>query len=64
MRKSPAYFAVVSAIIGVLLVGVLTFVPSLAFGSFWHMAAILVAADLTIYVAMKLGWLTMRGGTQ
>jgi len=63
-RKSPETFALVSALTGVLLAAILTRVPSLAFGTFWHMAFILIAADLTIYVAMKLGWLKMRGGTQ
>jgi hypothetical protein len=59
-RKSPETFAVVSAVTGVLLAAILTLVPSLAFGTFWHMAAVLVGADLIVYLAMKLGWLKMR----
>ena len=63
-KRSPEGFAVASAVVGVLLAAMLTLVPSLAFGTFWQMAGILIAADLTLYLAMKLGWLKMRGGTQ
>jgi hypothetical protein len=59
-RKSPEAFAVASVVVGVLLAAILTLVPSLTFGTFWQMAGILVAADLTLYLAMKLGWLKMR----
>jgi len=47
-----------------LLAAILTQVPAIAFGTFWQMAAILIAADLTIYLAMKLGWLKMKGGAR
>ena len=63
-RRSPETFAVASGITGVLLAAVLTLVPSLAFGTFWRMAAVLVGADLVVYVAMKVCWLKMRGGTE
>ena len=56
-RKSPEAFALVSATVGVLLAAILTLVPFLAFGTFWRMAGILIAADLVVYVAMKLGLL-------
>jgi hypothetical protein len=57
--RSPEAFAIVSVVIGVLLAAILTLVPTVAFGTFRQMAAILVAADLTVYIAMKLGWLKM-----
>lgn len=60
-RKSPETFAVASAVTGVLLAAILTFFPSLAFGTFWKMAAVLVGADFIVYVVVKLGWLKMRG---
>ena len=37
----------------------LTLVPTVAFGTFWQMTAILVSADLAVYLAIKLGWLKM-----
>jgi len=43
-----------------LMAALLTLVPAVAFGSFWHMTAILLAADLVVYLAIKLGWLKMR----
>jgi hypothetical protein len=38
----------------------LTLVPAASFGTFWQMTAILLSADLVVYLAMKLGWLKMR----
>jgi hypothetical protein len=58
--KSPEAFALASAVVGVLMAALLTLVPAVAFGSFWHMTAILLAADLVVYLAIKLGWLKMR----
>ena len=58
--KSPESFALGSAVVGVLIAALLTLVPVVAFGTFWQMAAILVGADLVVYLAMKLGWLKMR----
>jgi len=63
-RKSPETFAVASAVTGVLVAALLTLVPSLAFGTFWRMAAILVGADLVVYLAVKLGWLKLRSRTR
>ena len=59
-KRSPEGFAVASAVVGVLLAALLTLVPAVAFGTFWQMAAVLVGADLVVYLAMKLGWLKMR----
>lgn len=64
IRKSPETFAVASAVAGVLLAAILTLIPSMTFGTFWRMAAILVGADLVVYLAMKLGWLKLRSGTR
>ena len=63
-RKSPEAFALASVVVGVLLAAILTQVPAIAFGTFWQMAAILMAADLMVYLAMKLGWLKMKGGSR
>ena len=59
-KRSPEGFAVASAVVGALLAAMLTLIPSLAFGTFWQMAAVFVGADLVVYLAMKLGWLKMR----
>ena len=52
--KSLESYTIFFAISGVLIAGLLTFIPQAAFGSFWQMAMILVIADLAIYMAMKL----------
>jgi hypothetical protein len=38
----------------------LTLVPAVSFGTFWQMTAILLSADIVVYLAMKVGWLKMR----
>jgi hypothetical protein len=58
--KSPEAFALASAVVGVLMAALLTLVPAASFGTFWQMTAILLSADLVVYLAMKLGWLKMR----
>lgn len=57
MTKSLESYTVGSAIVGVLVAGLLTLVPAISFGTFWEMAAIFIIADLIIYVAMKAGLL-------
>ena len=54
VTKSLESYTIFFAITGVLIAGLLTFIPMAAFGSFWQMALILVIADLVVYVAMKL----------
>ena len=57
MMKSLESYAIGSAVFGVLVAGVLSFIPMLSFGTFWEMAAMFVVADLLVYVAMKTGLL-------
>jgi hypothetical protein len=52
--KSLENYTIFFAISGVLIAGLLTFIPVAAFGTFWQMATILVTADLVVYIAMKL----------
>ena len=52
--KSLESYTIFFAISGVLIAGLLTFIPVAAFGTFWQMATIFVVADLVLYVAMKL----------
>lgn len=51
--KSLENYTIFFAISGVLIAGLLTFIPVAAFGTFWQMAAIFVIADLVLYIAMK-----------
>ncbi len=60
ISKSPETYALGSAAVGVLMAALLTFVPAVAFGTFWQMTVILLGADLVVYLAMKLGWLKRR----
>ena len=53
MTKSLESYTIGSAIAGMLLAALLTFIPVLKFGTFWQMAAVFVLADLIVYVAMK-----------
>jgi hypothetical protein len=54
MRSSTAEgITLVGAIISVLIAALLTQVPALRFGSFWLMAAVLVGADVVVYLLMK-----------
>jgi hypothetical protein len=54
MRSSTAEgITIVGAVISVLIAALLTQVPALRFGSFWLMAAVLVGADVVVYVLMK-----------
>ena len=57
MTKSLESYAIGSAILGVLVAGVLSFIPMLSFGTFWEMAAMFTIGDLLVYVAMKTGLL-------
>ena len=57
MTKSLESYAIGSAVFGLLVAGVLSFIPMLSFGTFWEMAAMFVVADLLVYVAMKTGLL-------
>jgi hypothetical protein len=57
IRKSLESYAIGSAVFGVLVAGVLSFIPMLSFGTFWQMAAMFTIADLLVYVAMKTGLL-------
>ena len=57
VTKSLESYAIGSAIVGVLVAAVLSFIPMLSFGTFWQMAAIFGIADLLVYVAMKTGLL-------
>jgi predicted permease len=57
--KSPESYAVGSAIVAVLMAAVLTRTPAAAFGTFWQMIAILLGADIVVYVMMKLGWIKL-----
>jgi len=57
ITKSLESYAIGSAVFGVLIAAVLSFIPMLRFGTFWQMAAIFTIADLLVYVAMKTGLL-------
>jgi predicted lipid-binding transport protein (Tim44 family) len=57
ITKSLESYATGSAVFGVLVAGVLSFIPMLSFGTFWQMAAMFIIADLLVYVAMKTGLL-------
>ncbi len=57
ITKSLETYAIGSAVFGVLVAGVLSFIPMLSFGTFWQMAAMFTIADLLVYVAMKTGLL-------
>ena len=57
MTKSLESYAIGSAVFGVLVAAVLSFIPMLSFGTFWEMAAMFTIADLLVYVAMKTGLL-------
>lgn len=54
-RMSAEGFAVTSAVMGVLLAGLLAQTKVLAFGSFRMMAAVFVIADVLTYIIMKMG---------
>jgi hypothetical protein len=53
MTKSLESYTIGSAIVGILVAALLTFIPVLKFGTFWQMAAVFVLADLVVYIAMK-----------
>lgn len=53
VTKSLESYTIGSAILGVLVAAVLSFIPMLRFGTFWQMAGVFVIADLLVYVAMK-----------
>jgi len=57
ITKSLESYAIGSAVFGVLVAGVLSFIPMLSFGTFWEMAAMFTIADLLVYAAMKTGLL-------
>ncbi len=59
LTRSPEFYAIGNAIIGVLLAALLTRIPAAAFGSFWQMAMVFIVADLIVYIVMKIGWIRM-----
>ena len=52
---SPEMFLAGAVIISLTMAGVLSQIPGLAFGGFLVMAGVLVAADLVLYILMKVG---------
>ena len=54
-KPSAEQYTLVAIAISVAAAGAATQIPLIAFGSFRHMAAILVASDLVLYATMKLG---------
>lgn len=60
-RKTPEGFALMSAIVGVLLAALLAQTHVLAFGSFAMMAIVFLVADLVTYVTMKIGLIKSPG---
>ncbi|HUQ48201.1 MAG TPA: hypothetical protein VM053_08165 [Gemmatimonadaceae bacterium] len=60
-RTSAEGFALMSAIVGVMLAALLAQTQVLAFGSFRMMAAVFVAADLLTYFCMKAGIIKSPG---
>jgi hypothetical protein len=50
-----------AVIVSIVVAFVASRVPALAFGSFVQMVAILVAADLIVYLVMKIGLLSTPG---
>jgi len=44
-----------AVIISLVLAAILAQIPAVAFGGFFIMAAVLIAADLVLYILMKLG---------
>lgn len=59
LTRSPEFYAIGNAVIGVSLAALLTRIPAGAFGSFWQMAIVFIIADLIVYIVMKLGWIRM-----
>jgi hypothetical protein len=57
VTRSAETYALANAIVAVLMAALLTRTPAVAFGTFWQMAAILIVADVVVYVVMKLGWI-------
>ena len=61
---TPEMYLAVAVIISLTLAAILSFVPGVAFGGFLVMAGVLVAADVVLYILMKLGILkTSRGNS-
>lgn len=54
-NASPEAYLAVAVIISIAIAAVLAQIPALAFGGFVPMALILIAADIVLYVLMKLG---------
>ena len=52
--SSESYFAA-SAVVSVVLAAIARQIPAIAFGTFLQMAAVLIAADVVLYLLMKLG---------
>ncbi len=54
-NPSPEVYLAGAVVISLVLAAILTQIPAFAFGGFVRMAAVLVVADLALYVLMKLG---------
>jgi len=54
---SPEASLAVAVLVSIVVAILASTVPVFAFGSFWAMLAILVAADLVVYIITKLGFL-------
>lgn len=53
---SAERYLVGAVVVSVVLAAIAVQVPALSFGSFVAMAGVLVAADVVVYVLMKLGF--------
>ena len=51
--KSPEGLAAVGMVVSLLLAGAASIVPILSFGDFYHMAAVLLASDVVLYLLLK-----------
>lgn len=61
---TPEAFLAGALLVSLIAAAVLSRVPGLAFGGFLQMAAILVSADILLYILMKLGGFgTKKSGT-
>jgi hypothetical protein len=56
--QSPEIVLVSSIAISVMMAAIASQVPVARFGNFWQMAAVLIAADLAVYLLMRLGIIT------
>ena len=54
-RPSAEQYTLIAIVLSLGAAGLATQIPFIAFGSFQHMAAILIASDIVLYVVLKLG---------